>query len=325
MTESNLHKCDVCGHIKITALVTFKQNVSFFFRRQERMLSGQMCFGCMTEKFVSFELITLIGTWWGIIGCLLGPLFILTNLSEYVSGCFLIRREAARLRLTSPPRQHSTQAVPPTEGGATPETAIRIWAANSIEGIPKEYAMLTAMFGSPNKDWKLIGRSLIHLDDGRKLEKFIIGVCNKRKEVYFDITEFMGGNFQPEVKVAMESFLSPYDRNLELTLPREELMILQVGVLQLTEAQLSQIGFSATDRLSMLNPLLDSIKPWLAKGYAGLPEHIGVMMMVSVWAKIMGLLTAWEPSSLLQEEQLENLKAIIGGALNAVQNGPPLR
>jgi hypothetical protein len=45
-------------------------------------------------------------------------------------------------------------------------------------------------------------------------------------------------------------------------------------------------------------------------------------MIVSMSAKIVGLLNAWEPSSPRQEEQLENLTAIICGALNAVQNGP---
>ena len=323
MTEPELRKCDLCGRTKITVSATFKQNVSFFFQRQERTLSGWMCFGCMTRKFLSFEITTLVGTWWGIIGCLLGPVFILRNLSEYLSGSFKIRREGAKLRLASSPSQQSTRAAPPTEGGATPETAIRIRAANSIEGIPKEYAMLAAMFGKPNKDWKLIARSLIHADDGRKLEKFIVSVSNRRKEVYFDITDFMKGNFLQEAQTAIDSLIAPHDRNLDVVLPREEFMTLQMGVLHLTEAQLSQIGLSATDRISMLNPLLDTMKPWLKKGYAGIPEHIRVTMMISVWSKIMMLLVSWEPASLLQEEELENLKAIIGGALKVVQR-PPL-
>jgi hypothetical protein len=53
----------------------------------------------MTLQFVKFEFVTLIGTWWGVIGCLLGPVFILSNLDEYISGGFFIMRDTARLRL----------------------------------------------------------------------------------------------------------------------------------------------------------------------------------------------------------------------------------
>jgi hypothetical protein len=93
-----LNKCDRCGLIRITALVTFKQNVSFFFRRWQREFSGRLCFRCMTLEFLKFELATSVGTWWGIIGLLLGPYYILTNLLEYLAGSSLIARDAARWR-----------------------------------------------------------------------------------------------------------------------------------------------------------------------------------------------------------------------------------
>jgi hypothetical protein len=53
----------------------------------------------MSARFIESESITLLGTWWGIIGCILGPIFILRNILEYVSGSFLITRDFVKLRL----------------------------------------------------------------------------------------------------------------------------------------------------------------------------------------------------------------------------------
>ena len=276
----------------------------------------------MTRKFVRFEFVTLIGTWWGIIGCLLGPVFILTNLLEYLSGSVLIGRNRTRLWVKPTPPPLFTGAMPST-GGATPETAIQIRAANSIEGIPKEYAMLRAMFGTPNQDWKLMGRSVIH---GRRiLEKFIISVFDKRTEVYFDITEWFVGNRAPDAKVALEDLVSSHEMQLAILLPREEFMTLQLGLLRLTEAQLDHLGLAPADRMSMLDPFLDTLKQWHGNEYASIPQHVSVVALISVWLKIMGLLVVWRPANLLQEEELEDLKAIIGGAMKSAREKPPIK
>jgi hypothetical protein len=72
----------------------------------------------------------------------------------------------------------------------------------------------------------------------------------------------------------------------------------------------------------MLDPFLDTMKQWHGKEYASIPEHVSVTTLISVWSKIMGLLASWQPADLLQEEELENLKAIIGGAMKAARNVP---
>jgi hypothetical protein len=95
---------------------------------------------------------------------------------------------------------------------------------------------------------------------------------------------------------------------------------LRTGLLNLTAVQLSQLGISQTDRNSMLNPLLDAIKPWLGKEYTSIPEHIKVTARMSVWSQILALLAFWQPANLLQEEELENLKAIIGGTMKAARS-----
>lgn len=224
-------------------------------------------------------------------------------------------------------KRHARQGTPPTltEGGATPESAILIHAANSLEGIPKIYAKLTEMFGTPKRDWKLIERSVINADGGQKLEKFIISAANKRREVYFDITAWFAGNTSLEAKTALANLIAPYEGQLRVLLPKNEFMTLEIGLSQLTETQLSKMGLSLTDRKDMLEPFNDIMKQWHGKEYESIPEHASVTTLMSVWSKIMGLLASWQPADLLQEEELENLKAIIGGAMTAAKNGSPRR
>jgi hypothetical protein len=40
------------------------------------------------EKFSAFELRTLFGTWWGFIGCIVGPYFLFDNLVEYLAASY---------------------------------------------------------------------------------------------------------------------------------------------------------------------------------------------------------------------------------------------
>jgi hypothetical protein len=205
------------------------------------------------------------------------------------------------------------RGAPPTEAGTTPESAIRIHATNSLEGIPKEYAVLDGMFGTPNRDWKLIERLVVNADDGRTLEKFTVSALNKRKEIYFDVTDWFMGNTSRE-KTALENLILSRDKLLMVLLPKGEFVTLFTGLLKLTDAQLSQIGLTQIDRKKMLDPFADAMIPWHGN-YEMVPEHVSVTTLMSVWSKIIGLLASWQPANLLQEEELENLKAIIGGTM----------
>lgn len=80
--------CDRCHCIKATQLCFFKENISYFFERNERTFVGRLCFCCMTRIFCEFSLKTLIGTWWGIIGALLGPAILGSNMMEYVKNSY---------------------------------------------------------------------------------------------------------------------------------------------------------------------------------------------------------------------------------------------
>ena len=93
-----ISKCSRCGRTEYTQHLVFKQNVSYFFARKERKLSGDFCFLCASRTFTSAELTTLFGTWWGIIGCWLGPLYIVHNLVEYIIATFHFVRSEKYVR-----------------------------------------------------------------------------------------------------------------------------------------------------------------------------------------------------------------------------------
>ena len=86
-----ISKCSRCGRTEYTQHLVFKQNVSYFFARKERIFSGDLCFFCASRTFASVELTTLFWTWWGIIGFWLGPLYIAHNLVEYIIATFPLR------------------------------------------------------------------------------------------------------------------------------------------------------------------------------------------------------------------------------------------
>ena len=78
--------CAACHSTGPTRLVLFRSNVSYFFRRRERQVCGYLCLPCMSRTFVRLEALTLVGTWWGVIGLLLGPIYLVSNLVENVRG-----------------------------------------------------------------------------------------------------------------------------------------------------------------------------------------------------------------------------------------------
>lgn len=81
-----IRRCKVCERERRTRYALFNENISYFFARRVRTLSGFMCFRCMTKKFAEFELKTLLFTWWGLIGFFVGPAYLLENLGEYIKN-----------------------------------------------------------------------------------------------------------------------------------------------------------------------------------------------------------------------------------------------
>ena len=116
---ATIRQCQRCRSVKVTSEVTFKANVSFLFRRDREKFSGYLCLSCITKEFLSFELTTLFGTWWGIIGCILGPVFIVYNIIEYIEGSVAIvaakrrfRREGRTVRQNTLETHVTTKTTP---------------------------------------------------------------------------------------------------------------------------------------------------------------------------------------------------------------------
>ena len=74
-------------------LVQFRMNVSYLVQRHERETVSYLCFGCMSKVFWSYELLTLVGTWWGLFGFFLGPIYLVANIIEYTKASFAIARK----------------------------------------------------------------------------------------------------------------------------------------------------------------------------------------------------------------------------------------
>jgi hypothetical protein len=94
-SNSQLSLCERCHTKRKTQWCFFKENVSYFIQRNERTFSGSICFSCMTKVFGEFTLKTLFGTWWGVIGALLGPAIIGGNIIEYLKNTFKFMKEKA--------------------------------------------------------------------------------------------------------------------------------------------------------------------------------------------------------------------------------------
>src|SRR5690348_12482069 len=76
-------QCKICGNLRPIYSVTFEENVSYFFRRRERKISGNLCWACIRKTYKTFQTNTALGTWWGAIGCIVGPHMLVLNMLQF--------------------------------------------------------------------------------------------------------------------------------------------------------------------------------------------------------------------------------------------------
>jgi len=79
-----VRECRCCRQMKRTQFAVLAENVSYIVERRERNLEGYVCFLCLSKTFAVFETRTLFGTWWGMVGILVGPGYLMWNLIEYL-------------------------------------------------------------------------------------------------------------------------------------------------------------------------------------------------------------------------------------------------
>lgn len=209
---------------------------------------------------------------------------------------------------------------PHSGDGASPEAAIFIKAGNSLEGIPQEYAELEARFGKRGIDWKVLERFLVQPGDGRVLEKFILSVQGRREVIHFDVSGFVRAN-GPEEQARLGGIIARHDRSLKILLPKDRAMYLMTILLKLSEKELKQLGWSDEFKNGLVGCLTDAIRPFLGKHYQDMSPSFEVEMMLSQWSAIHIFLRMCEPRDIEQEEELEDLKAFIGGAIETAKRG----
>jgi hypothetical protein len=80
------------------------------------------------------------------------------------------------------------------QNGESFEEAIVIQAQSSMDGVPKEYEWLEKRFGRQGQDWVMRSQALSgHAN--RVYDIIAIQLADgSDKQIYFDITDFMGGH-----------------------------------------------------------------------------------------------------------------------------------
>ena len=81
----------------------------------------------------------------------------------------------------------------------------------------------------------------------------------------------------------------------------------------------SMVGFYSSVNLDHIMLVGQAVS--CDSAYHETPRRGSVAASISEWVKIMALLASWKPADLLQEEEIENLKAIIGRTMKAIQRG----
>lgn len=94
----SLGLCQSCGSKEHVQKLMFCENVSYFFERREKIFEGYICSSCMGHIFFIYTKTTVVGTWFGVTGIFLGPIYILSNIYNLIKGYFRFWLEAKIIR-----------------------------------------------------------------------------------------------------------------------------------------------------------------------------------------------------------------------------------
>jgi hypothetical protein len=90
--------CQFCGAKENVQKLMFCENVSYFFKRTERIFEGPICSSCMKIIFSTYTKTTLAATWFGVIGMLIGPIYIFSNIYYLIKGLLKFWFETSNCR-----------------------------------------------------------------------------------------------------------------------------------------------------------------------------------------------------------------------------------
>ena len=88
---NTMGRCQVCGNMRVTALVKFDRNIGMWVLRQTRSIQGNMCKACLGKKFWEFTGLNLLLGPWGVISLIVTPVYLVTNAVSYVSASRKLR------------------------------------------------------------------------------------------------------------------------------------------------------------------------------------------------------------------------------------------
>ncbi len=202
--------------------------------------------------------------------------------------------------------------------GESPDTAFQLPAANSLEGIKKEYDTLSQLFGRRDRDWKLVARSQV-AHNGRTLEKFDVSHKGKRRTVYFDITEWLSGNpdaqFSPAA-LLVDQTLS--DFMVEVSVRADVATLFPVSLLKLTDDQLDQLHFPRADRAAVIEAFMESAVAASKLVERGPPyANVPVLLSAKRWVLVSHFVRSINTDNPLLEDIVEELRFAIDGGLKA--------
>jgi len=90
-SDVTMQRCQSCGNMRMTKLVSFYRNTGMLFRRQTTSLVGYLCKSCIHRRFWEFEFKNLIFGPWGTISVIVTPIYFVQNIFSYVVALYKLR------------------------------------------------------------------------------------------------------------------------------------------------------------------------------------------------------------------------------------------
>lgn len=162
--------------------------------------------------------------------------------------------------------------------------------------------------GRPDGAWTLLSR---YADDADFLGGAGDAVTAAGYAIHLDLTAWVRTPPRPAWRRPSPQ---PPDAEVTVVLPKARLMGLTLGLLNLSEDQLANLGWSVDDRLELTNPLIASTRG--AEDFELAPEFMAPTLKRSSWLRILKVLEVWRPRSARQGELRTALRALIGAELD---------
>lgn len=90
-TPNLFGRCQGCGEMRPTALISFHRNVGMLVVRRTYNLDAELCKSCIHKRFWEFTGKNLLLGPWGIISLIVTPIYLLQNTGSYLAALYKLR------------------------------------------------------------------------------------------------------------------------------------------------------------------------------------------------------------------------------------------